>query len=88
VTAVGCLAGLDHCSDQDIPAIGNQHPHNAAQALFAAPRTYPASPCLSHTFARINTDGNHFCLCRAETTGASEVLVTTAVPPGLIARVQ
>ena len=33
VTAVGYLVCLNHYSSQDIPAIGKQRQHNAAQAL-------------------------------------------------------
>ena len=56
------------------------HHHCAAEALFAAPRTYPASPCLLHTFTRVNKDVNHFCLCRFGTAGASVVLCTSVMP--------
>ena len=56
------------------------HHHCAAEALFAAPRTYPASPCLLHTFTRVNKDVNHFCLCRFDTAGASVVLCTSVMP--------
>jgi len=39
VTAVGCLAALNHCRGQDIPAIDPKHQPSAAQALFAGFRT-------------------------------------------------
>jgi hypothetical protein len=38
-------------------------------------------------FVGFESGGNHFCLCRADTTCAFEVLCTSAVPSGLFDRV-
>ena len=69
-----------HYSGEYNRGTGMLHHHCAAEALFAAPRTYPASPCLLHTFTRVNKDVNHFCLCRFDTAGASVVLCTSVMP--------
>ena len=79
-----CLAAPTHYPGECILGIAILQHHSTAKALFAAPRTYPASPCLFHTFARVNKDVNHFCLCRAETAGASELLCTGATLAKLI----
>ena len=81
---VDCPATLTHYSGQGIPVIGVPHQQSAASALFAGFHTSPTSPCLLHTFTRINSGGNHFRLCRAETTGASEIPFIVTSPQGLI----
>ena len=80
VTAVGCLAASDHCCGQDIPAIGIWHQHSPAKALFAGFRFRNKLPRRMHAFARINTDVNHFCLCRSDTTYASKVSCINDTP--------
>ena len=80
VTAVGCLAASDHCCGQDIPAIGIWHQHSPAKALFAGFRFRNKLPRRMHAFARINTDVNHFCLCRSDTAYASKVSCINDTP--------
>jgi hypothetical protein len=87
VTAVGCLAASDHCCGQDISAIGIWHQHSPAKALFAGFRTRNELPPPKRCFVTFESGGNHFCLCRAGTTCASEVLCTSVVPSGLFDRV-
>jgi len=57
------------------------HQKSPAQALFAGFRTYLALPCVLHAFAAINTDVNHFCLCRPDTTCTPEARCIDAVRP-------
>jgi len=80
VTAVGCLAASDHWCGQGIPATGTGHQHGPAWAFLVAPRTYPASPCLLHAFARINSGGIHLCLCRSDTAYAYEASCNDTTP--------
>ena len=72
-----------------------EHPrhryHALAQpraSLLCSPRTYPASPCRLHAFAKINKDVNHFCLCRSDTACASKASCSDAMPPRAIDRVR
>ena len=69
-----------HYPGQNITATGTMHQHSPARASLVAPRAYPASPCLLHAFAKINTDVNHFCLCRSNTAYASEASCTDVTP--------
>ena len=69
---------------QDVSTIVIEHQHDAAQALFAGFCTTFLHHRLVHRFVRFDSEGNHFCLCRAETAGASEVLYTSATPVRLM----
>ena len=84
VARVGFLVAPHHYCGQDTPATGTLHQHSPARAFLLAPRTYPASPCLLHTFVRINKDVDHFCLCRSDTACASEASCSDATPPRAI----
>ena len=88
VIAVGCLAALNHCRGQDIPAIGKKHQPNAAKALFAGCRSRNELPPVLRPFVGFNSEGNHFCLCRPGDVCASGERHGDAALLGSIVRVR
>jgi hypothetical protein len=81
------LVAPHHYPSQNISAIGIAHQQGAAPRLFAGFRTRNELPPPMRCFVTFESGGNHFCLCRAGTTCASEVLCTSVVPSGLFDRV-
>ena len=76
----GCLASPTHYSGQKDVGTGVMHQHRPAKALFAGFRFRNKLPRRMHAFARINTDVNHFCLCRSDTVYASKVSCINDTP--------
>ena len=87
VTAVGCLAAPCYSSSWYITVIGTAHQQSAVPTLFAGFHTRNELPRPMRSFAGFESGANHFCLGRAGTTCAFEVLCTSAVLSGLFDRV-
>ena len=84
MSTVGGLAPPTHFSGEGNVRTGMLHNHNAAKSLFVGFHAREKVLCLMCPFVRSNTDVDHFCLCRAETVYATEVLFTRVAPPRLI----
>ena len=84
MSTVGGLVPPTHFSSEGNVRTGMLHHHSTAKALFAGFHARGKVLRLMCPFGRSNTDVNHFCLCRAETVYATEVLFTRVAPPGLI----
>ena len=80
MTAGGCLAAPTHYSGECNLGTGTMHQQSPAQALFAGFRFRNELSRRMHAFARINTDGNHFCLCRSGTPCDSKVTCSNDTP--------
>ena len=76
----GVLVLPHHYLGQGDVETGMLHHYRAAEALFAGHRTTFHLHRLVCRFVRFNTDGNHFCLCRSDTVGASVALCASTTP--------
>ena len=82
VARVGFLVAPHHYASQDISVIGIAHQQGAAPRLFAGFRTRNELPHPRRRFAGFDPGANHFCLCRAGTTCASEASCREMSPSG------
>ena len=80
MTAGGCLAAPTHYSGECNLDTGTMHQQSLAQALFAGFRFRNELPRPMHAFARINSGGNNFCLCRAGIACASKASCSNDTP--------
>ena len=84
----GWLGAPTHYSGQRDVGTGVIHHHRAAEALFAGFRSRGKVLRLMCPFVRLDTDVDHFCLCRSQTAGASVALCTSATPAWPMVRVR